>query len=301
MRNLLDRKVRSPEDLRDQGENVLGTVPDMQPIVESDFGGREYVDMEGRKYSTRLISLFNSLSPVSEEYRRLRTNLRFSRPDSDLQTIMITSAGPGEGKTVTASNLAVTMAQSGRRTLYLDADMRRASSHRIFGMTREPGLADVLFGPHAGEGEASRFATDVENLHLMPTGQSVPNPSEVVGSEKMRNLMNRLCREFDIVIIDTPPVLAVTDPILMAGHCDAVLTVYSANQTDQEAVVRTTEALKRVGARPVGSVLNRFDPKSAYGSYGYGYGYGYEEYGESEYGGSAPAGAGRRSPEIVET
>jgi capsular exopolysaccharide synthesis family protein len=298
LRNLLDRKVRSPEDLRDQGENVLGTVPDMRPIVESDFGGREYVDAEGRKYSTRLISLLSPLSAVSEGYRELRTNLRFSRPDSDSQTIMVTSAGPGEGKTVTASNLAVTMAQSGRRTLYLDADMRRASGHKMFGMTREPGLADVLFGPHAGEGVASRFATDIENLYLMPAGQSVPNPSEVVGSEKMRSLMDQLCHEFDTVIIDTPPMLAVTDPVLMAEHCDAVLTVYSANQTDQEAVARTTEALKRVGVRPVGSVLNRFDPKSAYGSYGYGYGYGY---GYEEYGESAPAGAGRRSPEIVET
>jgi uncharacterized protein involved in exopolysaccharide biosynthesis len=113
VRNMLDNKVRTPEDLRRHGHSVLGTVPDMQTVVNSDFDGRDYVDVDGHKYSTRLISLLNPLSPISESYRHLRTNLQFSRPDSDVRTVMVTSAGPGEGKSVTAANLAVTMASPG--------------------------------------------------------------------------------------------------------------------------------------------------------------------------------------------
>ena len=280
-RSMLDTKVRSPEDLRRHGHSLLGTVPDMQPVVESDFEGREHVDIEGRKYSTRLISLLNPLSPISESYRHLRTNLQFSRPDSEVRVVMVTSAGPGEGKSVTSSNLAVTMAQAGRRTLYLDADLRRSSGHKMFGVSREPGLVDLLFEPYSTVGD--RFATDVENLHVLPTGSSVPNPAEVLGSEKMRDLIEQLRGDFDCIVIDTSPVLAVTDPLLVSKHCDAVVMVHSANLTEQPAVERAFEALQRIGTQPSGAVLNRFDPKAAYGSnYGYGYGYGYGEYGTRE-------------------
>ena len=284
-RNMLDNKVRSPDDLRQMGHSVLGTVPDMQPVVNSDFGGRDYIDVEGRKYSTRLIALLNPLSPISESYRHLRTNLQFSHPDSDVRVVLVTSAGPGEGKSITSANLAVTMAQSGRRTLYLDADLRRATGHKTFGIAREPGLVDLLFEPYATVGD--RFATEVENLHVLPTGSSVPNPAEVLGSEKMKELIEQLRGDFDFIVIDTSPVMAVTDPLLVSKHCDAVVTVHAANQTEQHAVERAAETLQRVDTQPAGVVLNRFDPKAAYGSYGYGYGYGYGAYG----------GAGEPEPE----
>ncbi len=275
-RNALDNKVRKPEDLRKRGHSVLGVIPSMQRVIKSDFDGRETVTVDGHAYSTSLISLLNPLSPVAEGYRRLRTNIQFNRPDAIVQTVLVTSPGPGEGKSVTSMNLAVTMAQSGRKTLFLDADLRRSAGHRLLHVSREPGLVDVLFEPLPPDME--RFRTPVDDLYLLPTGRSVPNPSEVLGSRKMRELLAHLRKQFDVIIVDTPPVLAVTDALLLASSCDATVLVCSANQTDWQALDRAEEALRDVGTRVAGVLLNRFDMKAAYGSYSYGYGYSYYDY-----------------------
>ena len=284
VRNAVDNKVHKPEDLRRRGYSVVGVVPDMKQLVKSDFDGRERITVDGHSYSTRLVALLNPLSPIAENYRRLRTSIQFSRPDTEVQTVMVTSSGPGEGKSVTSMNLALTMAQTGRRTVYVDADLRRSTGHQMMGIAREPGLVDLLF--EAYPLGLDRFSTAADNLSVIPAGSTSPNPSELLGSKKMSDFVARLRKEFDVVIIDTPPVLAVTDALLIAPQCDVTVLVASANETPWHALERSTESLREVGTRPAGIVLNRFDPKTAYGSYGYGYGYGY---GYNEYYGEKPA------------
>lgn len=278
VRNAVDNKVRKPEELRRHGYSVLGVVPSMERVIRSDFDGKERVPLNGKEYSTSLIALLNPLSPVAEGYRRLRTNLQFARPDAaGVRTILVTSPGPGEGKTVTSLNLAVTMAQSGRRTIYVDADLRRPMGHQMMGVPREPGLVDGLFDVQAMNIE--QFATEVDDLYVVPTGSGVPNPAEILGSRRMREFIERLQYEFDVVVIDTPPVLAVADALSLSGLSDVTLLVCSANETTWHAIEQSTQALQDVGGSITGVILNRFDPKTAYGSYGYGYGY-YDYYGE---------------------
>lgn len=291
LRNAMDNRIRKPEDLRKLGISVVGIVPDMSRALKDDFEGQESVVEEGRVYSTSMIALLNPLSPISENYRRMRTNIQFSRPDENVQVIMITSSGPGEGKTVTAANLAITMAQAGRPTLYMDADLRRPSGHKMFGVNKEPGLVELLFDKHPFDEEA--FQSTIDDLSIIPTGSSVPNPAELMGSRKMKEFVNRLRNSYDYIVIDTPPILAVTDAVLLSSLSDATIIVVAANETDQHSLERTIDSLQAVDAPIVGSVLNRFDVKRAYGYYGYrysyGYGYGYR-YGYYDYYG----GGGKR-------
>ncbi len=276
VRTAPDDKVHSPHALRKQDYSVLGVVPDMAPIIKSDFEGRERVTVDGHTYDTRLITLLNPLAPAAESYRRVRTNLQFSRPDASVRTVMVTSAGPGEGKSLTSMNLAIALAQAGRRTAYVDADLRRATGHKLVGRPRDPGLIDLLFD--AQTVTPGRFATDVDNLYVVPAGRITPNPSEILSSERMRALLRRLREEFDAVVIDTPPVLLVADALQLAAECDAAILVCAADQTPREALARSREMLHEAGAHLAGLVLNRYDLQSDR-AYGYGYGYG-EYYGE---------------------
>ncbi|MFQ5568335.1 MAG: GumC family protein [Rhodothermales bacterium] len=293
-RNAVDNKVRKPEDLRKRGHSVVGLIPNMDRVIRQDFKGREHVAVDGHEYSTRLLALLNPLSPVSEGYRRVRTNIQFSRPDTDTRTIMITSPSPSEGKTVTALNLAITMAQAGRRTLYVDADLRRPQGHRLMGMPREAGLVDLLFDSVPGSVE--RFATELDSyLYVIPAGRDVPNPAEVLGSRKMQKFLARWRQEFDVILIDTPPTLIVADALILAAQCDTTLVVCSAGETNWQAMERCAESLDSVGADVIGVLLNRFDAKAAYGGYKYGYGYGYEYgYGNYYYGSIQRGKRGKR-------
>ena len=298
VRNAVDNKVRKPEDLRKRGHSVIGLVPDMERIIRQDFKGQEFVGVDGREYSTRLISLLNPLSPISEGYRRVRTNIQFSRPDAELQTILVTSPGPGEGKTVSALNLAITMAQAGRRTLYIDADLRRPQGHRMMGMDRNAGLVDLLFD--ALPSNIEQFTTSLDSyLYIIPAGRDVPNPAEVLGSHKMEKLLAQWRQTFDVVLIDTPPTLIVADALILATKCDATLIVCSAGATNWQAVDRCNEALEDIGADVIGVLLNRFDAKAAYGGYKYGYGYGNEYgYGNYYYYGPSPRRSARTARKV---
>ncbi len=277
LRNAFDDKVHTPEELGKRGYSVIGVLPDMQRVIDDDFDGRERVEVGGHTYDTSLITLLNPLSPVAEAYRRVRTNIQFSRPDGKVQTVLVTSSGPGEGKSTTSLNLAVAMAQTGRRTVYVDADLRRATGHDRMGVSREPGLVDVLFEPHFGNIE--RFATDVDDLYVVPAGSQVPNPAEIIGSGKMREFVDHLEASFDAIVIDSPPILAVTDAQLLARHADANVLVCSSGQTGWDVLDHSATSLRDVGAGVAGVVLNRYNANASSGyGYGYGYGYGTEEY-----------------------
>ena len=220
------------------------------------------------------------MSPIVEAYRQVRTNIHFSRPDTIVQTLLLTSAGAGEGKTVTACNLAVVMAQSGRKTLLIDADLRRPRTHKVFGLNRQPGLVELLF--EHGEIDIERFATGIDDLYIIPAGAITPNPSELLGSRRMRELIAQLRQHFDMIIFDTPPVMVATDPVLLATQCDATIVVTAAGRVETFELEQSMDALANVGAVVIGNLLNGFDASMAHG---YKYKYKYYKYGYgSKYG-----------------
>lgn len=293
LRKGLDNRVYTPEDLRHQGESVVGIIPDMARMVREDFDGQAKVELDGKMLSTSLVTLLNPMANIAESYRHLRTNIQFSRPDAVVQTILVTSANPGEGKTVTAANLGVVMAQSGRRTLIVDCDVRRPNIHEQMGVPREPGLVQLLFS--SGDVDLKSLETGVDDLYVLPAGRSVPNPAELIGSKRMRELLDEFKGHFDVVIVDSPPVLVATDAVLLSTQCDATLLVVAAASTKKHELAHAREALDGVGAKVVGGVLNGFDATMAYG-YGYKYSYYYKYYSRYGYGYGYADGDRKKTP-----
>ncbi|GIV61833.1 MAG: hypothetical protein KatS3mg044_0699 [Rhodothermaceae bacterium] len=273
LRQALDQRIHTPDDVRHQGLSLIGVVPRFDRIIRTELGNRRTIEVNGTTYSTSLITLYNPLSPITEAYRGILTNIQFSRPDAVIQTILLTSTEPDEGKTVTALNLAITMARGGRRTLYIDADLRNPSGHKFLGQAPEPGLTDVLFADQWDDFFA--YTSSVENLYVLPAGKTVPNPAELLGSRRMRELLHYVRDHFDYIVIDSPPVLRATDAVLLSTQSDATIPVLGARQTTRYGLTRTREVLGDVGAQVIGAVLNRFDAREAGPGYGYGYGYGY--------------------------
>ena len=213
------------------------------------------------------------MATASESYRALRTAVQFSRPDVVVQTILVTSANPSEGKSTTSANLAVTLAQAGRRVLLVDADLRKPSAHRKLGLSREPGLVQQLFGD--GDFDASDIPFVADNLQVLTAGSIVPNPSELIGSKRMRDVIGQMREAFDVVLFDAPPVLAATDAVLLSTQCDATVMVCKAGSTKDYELEEAYESLRGVGASVIGTVLNGFDVSQAYGyKYKYSYRYG---------------------------
>lgn len=272
-RRKLDTRVYSPNDLNERDINMLGVVPDMRQLIKKEFGKRLKIDFEGREVSTSLCALIAPMSPIAEAYRRLYIKLQFSRDDMGIQNLMVTSPKAGAGKSTTSLNLAFTTAQAGKRTLVIDADLRRPSLHDKLGLPEGPSLLELL-SEDESRWDSERFFTGIENVYVI-TGIPVSQPAELLGSRKMIDLIERFRTEFDIIIFDTPPVLGCVDPVLLSRQCDGVVVVASSDGTDMEALNQTLEELKSVNANILGTVLNRFDPSSMYGyknTYGYSYG-----------------------------
>ncbi len=272
-RRKFDTRVYSPEDLTQSDINMLGVVPDMRQLIKKEFGKRLKIDFEGREVSTSLTALIAPMSPIAEAYRRLYIKLQFSRDDMGIQNLMVTSPKSGAGKSTTSLNLAFTSGQAGKRTLVIDADLRRPSLHDKLGLPEGPSLLELL-SEDESRWDAERFFTGIENVYVI-TGIPVSQPAELLGSRKMMDLIDRFRTEFDIIIFDTPPVLGAVDPVLLSRQCDGVIVVVSADGTDMEALTQSIDELRSVGANVLGTVLNRFDPSSMYGyknTYGYSYG-----------------------------
>jgi non-specific protein-tyrosine kinase len=199
-----------------------------------------------------LVTLTDPRSPVAEAYRTLRTNLMFSSLDVPLTTLLVTSAAPEEGKSLTLANLAVTMAQGGRSTILVDCDLRRPRQHEIFGLPLEPGLSNAILD----KVEAPALSpTAVEGLSLLPAGTLPPSPADLLGSRRMEALIANLKSRADFVLFDAPPVIAVTDAALLASKLDAALLVVSAGRTQREHAQRAKDLLEKIHVRIVGTVL----------------------------------------------
>jgi len=219
-----------------------------------------------------VVAAHHPRSPIAEAYRVLRTNIQFSSLTNPSTTLLITSAGPREGKTTTAANLAVAMAQAGKRVILADTDLRRPAMHRFFGVPNNVGLTSLLLDEDLGL-EAALAETKVDGLQVLTSGPLPPNPAELLGSPQMEKLIRQLKEQADVVIFDSPPLLAVTDASVLAARVDATVMVIDAGHTRTEVCRRGKETLERVGVKLLGVVLNKLSRKRAAGYYYYYYYY----------------------------
>ena len=240
----LDNSIKNPEDVdRYLKIPYLGPVPNFHEQENSAPGNR----------GAMLVTSQNPKSIPAEAYRSLRTSIIFSSPE-DRRTLLVTSANPSEGKSITSSNLAVTMAQNGARTLLLDMDFRRPVIHKVFGVSQEKGLSNVLVGD--AELEDVLTHTKVPNLDIIPSGHIPPNPAELLSSEGLSAYMDILRDRYDRVIIDSPPILSATDPVIISTYVDEVLLVIKAGETSRELAHAAIGKLRHVKANLLGTVLN---------------------------------------------
>jgi succinoglycan biosynthesis transport protein ExoP len=259
--------LRSPEEVwRAVAVPTLGAVPHWQSLRREEYWWYKHLPQhsplrwlapanveEDRALSASLIASHHPFSLISEAYRTIRSGLLLTQTEQPLQVILLTSARPGEGKTSVALNLAITLAQSGRRVVVIDADLRAGNCHAMLGRSNRHGLVDVL---NAGMPlDAALQRTAVEGLYLMARGAMPPNPTDLLGSERMKDVIRDLRGSFDFVLIDSPPAVAVSDAVVLSIHCDGVVLVLRARRTPAEAVQRVVERLDTAGARILGTVL----------------------------------------------
>ncbi|MBC2581554.1 CpsD/CapB family tyrosine-protein kinase [Clostridium sp. DJ247] len=221
-----------------------------------------------------LITIKNPKSPIAEAYRTLRTNIQFSSFDNKVQTIVVTSSGPGEGKSTTAANLAVVMAESGAKTILIDCDQRKPRLHKVFSFTNKVGISDLLVGNVKFEDAVKH--TENKDLDILTSGTRPPNPAELLASEKMKQFVEDLREKYDCIVIDTPPIIAVTDAQLLSRYADGCLLVIASAQAEREAAIRAKALLEKVDAKILGVVLNKLEVHEK-GYYGYYYSYYYGE------------------------
>jgi non-specific protein-tyrosine kinase len=224
------------------------------------------VSTNGTHAGAGLIVLRDPRSLAAEAYRTLRTNIQFSSLDRPLHTLLATSTAPDEGKSTTLANLAVTMAQAEQRVVLVDCDLRRPSLHTLFGMPNEEGLTSALL-----EGEDAPLPlrpTEVQGLSLLTSGPLPPRPPDLLGSRRMEALIARLRAEADMVLFDTPPVIAVSDAAVLATRLDGVLLVLQAGKTRRDRAREARTMLEKVKAHIVGVVLNNARLEPGYGYYG---------------------------------
>jgi non-specific protein-tyrosine kinase len=212
-----------------------------------------------------LIALRDPRSPAAEAYRTLRTNIQFSSLDKPLQTLLFTSTGADEGKSTTLANLAVTMAQAEQRVILVDCDLRRPTLHTLFSVANEAGLTSAILQPD--DAPLPLNETSVAGLRLLTSGPLPPRPADLLGSRRMEALIARLRAEADMVLFDTPPVIAVTDAAVLATRLDGVLLVLQAGKTRRDRAREARRLLEKVKANIVGVVLNNAKQEVGYGYY----------------------------------
>ena len=303
----LDTSIGTIEDVESYLDvKVLGIVPHIDPreTMERLLERRPtlaQMDPEALQSHSLLITHFDPKSPVAEAYRTLRTNIQFQRMERGGKVLVVTSPTLQEGKTTTIVNLALTMAQSGQKTLLVGANLRRPSIHRFFGIPREPGLSDILVG-NAQWRDCVRGVADIlmgrfemedimaspglDNLHIIEAGPIPGNPSELLSTAAMRDFLAAVSAEYDIVLIDTPPILPVADAAIVAGQVDGVLLVYQAGKVGRLVLKRAKAHLESARAKVWGIVLNDLQTEIS----GYTYTHYYTHYYGEEASPDAPRG-----------
>jgi capsular exopolysaccharide synthesis family protein len=265
-RDFLDSSIKEAGDLAHASEApVLATIA---------------FDSAARK--SPLITALDSHAPRVEAFRVLRTNLQFIDVDTPDKVFVVTSPLPGEGKTTTAVNLAITMAQSGRRTVLVECDLRRPRAGAALEMDSSIGVTTILLGKVTLDDAIQKH--DASDLHVVGSGAIPPNPAELIQSNAMADFIAELRERYDMVVLDAPPLLPVTDAALLAAHSDGALMVVRYNKTTRDQFAQAIDRLKQVDAAAVGVLLNMVPTRRRHGGYGYGYGYGY-----------APVDAGTRT------
>jgi len=302
--DLADQSFRSPEEIAKQlGLPVVGHVP-LFPELDGI--------VDGSPLAPGLITVHQPRSAQAEAYRSIRTALFFNARGHQHQLIQITSPTPGDGKSTLSANLATTIANSGKSVLLIDGDLRKPTQHELFGLSTEMGLSSVV---HNGTEPADAYQPieGIENLTVITSGPRPDNPSELLSSIRFRECLDYLREQFDFVIVDSPPLLAVSEASAVAGQVDGVLLTMRVNKHTRSVARRACNLLREIGADIVGVVVNGVMPQKGghgyggygYGNYGYGYGsgYGYGEvgsvYGESDQTDHEVAGNGRRKPLIA--
>ena len=264
----LDNTIKTPEELKRYLDlSFLGPIP--------------HIDTKKIKgiSTPELITLHSSKSHISEAYKGLRTNIMFSFPDTNPKSLLVTSAGPSEGKTITSVNLAITMAQSGSKVVLIDADMRKPRVHRLLQVKNEKGISNVLIGQCPVE-EALQKGP-IPNLSIISCGQRPPNPSELLVSPTLKKLLEALKTKYDMIIIDSPPVAAVTDSVIISRITDGVALVIHGGVTGRDIIMRGRDLLKNANAHILGAIINNIDLAKRNYYYYYQYYY-YQYYGDEE-------------------
>lgn len=261
LRNYLDRTIKNPEEIEGKGISVLAWVPSIEELSELGSSQLEFI-VANKPNAT-----------ASESFKALRTRVMYSKLESELKTILVTSSVPGEGKTTVAINLSGSFALADKKVLLLDCDLRKPRIHSVFKSERFPGLSDYLFSNVTLE-DIIR-PTKLQNLSYITSGTIPPNPSELLGSKQMADFLEKLRSLYDIIILDSPPFISVTDPEILARVSDGTVLIVQANKTPLDAFLKTYGRIVNIDHHKfLGSVLNNFSLKSAYGYY-YNYYYYY--------------------------
>ncbi len=280
---VLDDRIRHKEHLAAAtgGRSVVGLIPSVS-------GWRD-------RKQPRVISIEAPTSPAAEAYRTLRTSLHFLALDDPVRLIQVTSANAGEGKTTTVANLGVALARAGRRVIVVCCDLRRPRIHHFYGVDNAIGFTSVLLG-EADLEDALQQVDGEPRLQILASGPPPPNPAELLSTRRTHDLLKELAELADVVLIDTPPVLPVTDSLLVSGMVDITVMVSRAGSTNKRAARRAVELLDQVDAKLAGTVLNGAPLD---GDHGYGYGYGEHTYGPSRPDGRERKKLGRSAPKTT--
>ena len=276
---LLDSTIKSIEDIERRGLPILAIIPAIGKVLEDRKKKKKGYKFNLKisnsdKIERRLLTHEDPKSPISEAYRSLRTSLMYDNSEQECKIILISSSGPGEGKTTTVANLAITYANMGKKTLLIDADLRKPVIHEMFKNTTNKGFTNFLSG-NDNNIKNICYDSNVQNLSIISSGAVPPNPSELLASHHMKDFIAKIKKEFDIVLFDTPPMIAVTDAFIINKYVDKTLLVIRASVTQKGALERTLVNMNNMSSNIDGVIFNGVDDSTTYGG---GYYYNYYQY-----------------------